>query len=515
MTGERSGGSPSLRCLGRVASTAAVALAGLLLARGEPLSGTVTVLVVGVWLWLAISVTVGIVRLAIAGMSEAASKENTNPWNVMLRVPRPCAWTGLLLVAVATAALFAAGKSTLATTMEVFLLWRLALAIAGDRPCEPDRNAPAASVDYMPLTSGPGMFGICVTAGALWLALGAPPGWAEEMILTYFWILVVGVIAAGTIAAYGWTVGRTGLQKHYDSRRRSGEWSDRPPPRLTPPVTPEPPRSTGQQLTMWLWRARWIAIAWALWAASQPLLAGLYLLASLIMLAARTRARCEKHGDSARIDVLARVVYVIVWWPLVAVATSVVTAFVVPFIIVDNIWRWLSGGRDKSKLELQTSWEREARLERAHVHRAAASYRLREVFGKPDGFVYFMSSEPHQRQHFLGPGGLLANLGDSVVARDYRTHVLTARTTRNWKAFNRSPEGALLHVNGISNMRRDLPFIAVVPPRGLVQVFRLSEPYRARMREGGAALAQAETEVRVAIATQLGIGGEFAELIRN
>jgi len=266
---------------------------------------------------------------------------------------------------------------------------------------------------------------------------------------------------------------------------------------------------------MWLWRARWIAIASALWTASQPLLAGLYLLASLIMLAVRTRARREKHGDSARIDVLARVVYVIVWWPLVAVATSVVTAFVVPFIIVDNIWRRLFGSPETSKPDLQTSWEREARLERAHVHRAAASYRLRELFGKPDGFVYFMCSEPHQREHFLGPGGLLANLGDNVVARDYRIHVLKARTSRNWKAFNRSPEGALLYVNSIGNMRRDLPFIAVVPPRGLVQVFRLSEPYRARMRDGGAALARAEMEVRVAIATQLGIGGEFSESIRD
>lgn len=63
-----------------------------------------------------------------------------------------------------------------------------------------------------------------------------------------------------------------------------------------------------------------------------------------------------------------------------------------------------------------------------------------------------------------------------------------------------APEGALLHVNGVSNMRRDLPFLAIVPRRGRVQSFRLSEAYRARGRDKGAALKKAETEIRAAIA---------------
>jgi hypothetical protein len=492
------------RCLGRVASTATVALASLALALGDPISAVATILVIGVWLWLAATVITGFVRIAIAGIAEVESQTRKNPCNLLLRVPRICAWTGVLLLATATAALFAAGQGGLATTIEVFLLWRLAIAMAGNRPCAPDRNAPAATVDYTPLTSGSGIFGICVTAGALWLALGTPPGWAESMILTYFWIVAIGAIVVGGGAAYGWIVGRTWMRKHHEeTRQRSGARSEIPPPRLTPQTTPEPPRSLAQHFAMWLWRASWILVTWALWIAGQPLLAGLYLLASLFKLVIRVRARRERHGDTARIDVIGRMIYFIVWWPLVAVATSVVTAIVVPFIVFGAIWDRIFGIAPTTP-KPQMDWEREARLERVPIRRAAASYRLREAFGKPGGFVYFLYSEPHQRRHFLEPGGLLADLGDRVVARDYRRHVLEARTTSNWKALQQSPEGALLRVNGISNMRRDLPFIAIVPPRGLLQVFRLSEPYRARQRDSGAALIKAEMDVRAAIAVTLG-----------
>jgi hypothetical protein len=493
------------RCLGRIASTGTVALASLALAVSDPAPMLVTALIVGVWLWLAAIVIAGIVWIAIAGIAEMESQTRQNPLNLFTRVPRICAWAGVLLVALATAALFAAGQGALATTMEVFLLWRLAFAMMGDRPCAPDRSAPAATVDYTPLTSGQGIFGVSVAASALWLALGTPPGWAEGMILTYFWIVVVGTIVAGNAFGFGSTVGRSWMQEHHEDTWRQRGARPGPPPPLCPPTTPEPPRSARQQLTMWLWRANWIVISWALWIAGQPLLAGLYLLASALKLAMRVRARRIRHGDTARIDILARVVYFIVWWPLVVVGTSAVATISSPFFILAEIWDRIFG-TSPAKPDPQTSWEREMRLERARVRRAASSYRLREAFGKPGGFVYLLYSEPHQHRHFLGPGGLLGDLGDRVVARDWRADILTARKATGMRRFRQTPEGALLHVNSVGNMQHDLPFIAVVPRRGLVQVFDFADAYRARRRDRGAALDLAEVELRAAMTVALGQG---------
>ena len=503
-----------LRGLGRLASTALVALAGLLLALGDPGPVAVTVLVVGVWLWLAIAVITGIARIATAVNTAAASgtSENFNPLRFLFRIPRVCMWAGVLLVAVAVAALFAAGQGALATTMEVFLLWRLAVAMADDRPCRPACERDAGAADYTPLTGAPGILNIVAAAGAAWLVLGAPPFWAESLILTWIWMITIMLIAINCVLAFG-VVSKPWMENaRTEHERRSGVRTDVPPPPPGPPVTPEPPRSWTQQLTMWLWRASWIVVAWALWTAGQPLLAGLYMVGHTLKLAVRVRLRRQRHGDTARIDFLARAVHVLVWWPLVISGTVIgvagAAAVLVPLGILGAIWERIAGTPRPSRPDPQTSWEREQRLTRARVRRAAASYRLREAFGKPEGFVYFLYSEPHQREHFLGPGGLLAGMGDRVVARDWRGDVTPARKAAGWTRFEQTPEGALLHVNGVGSMQKDLPLIAVAPARGTVQVFRLSEAYRARSRDKGAALEKTEMDVRAAIAVVLGPGAE-------
>lgn len=498
-------GSRWLRCLGRLTFTAPMAAACLLLALGDPAPLTVTFVVVGLWLWLAASVVAGIVRAAKAVEAAASQPSgNINPIYFMRRIPRVCIWTSLLLLAVATGALFAIGERALASTMEIFLIIRLAMSLAPDSEFIPKRKD-AFEQDYISVASAPGAFGTAVIASTVWLALGSPPGWAENMLLTWFWIIAVGMIAVNCLLVYSWTFSRRWMEKHYnESLRRSGAppstrgW----PP--APPVTPEPHRTPSQQFNMWLWRAGWIVVAWALWAAGQPLLASLYLLGSMLKLAVRVRVRRRKHGDTARIDFLARAVAFIIWWPFVAVGAVGTAVVLVPLGILGAIWDRIVAALPAGKPEPQTSWEREARLEWARIRRSSASYRLREAFGMPGGFVYFLYSEPHQREHYLGAGGLLHGLEDRVVARDWRKTVTPAQKVTRWNLFRRTPEGALLHVNGIGNMRKDLPLIAVVPPRGLVQVFRLSEAYRARIRDKGTAVDRAEMEVRVAIDVTLG-----------
>jgi hypothetical protein len=426
-------------------------------------------------------------------------------------IPRICAWSSLLLVAVATGALFHAGESNLATTTEIFLFIRLAISLSHDSEFLPKNKVPFER-DYVSFASTPGAFGATVIASVIWLALGSPPGWAEKMILTWFWIITVGMFVFQGIVVFALT-SQPWIEKHYNNPRRriGGSLEDSAQPTASA-ETPEPIRTPYQQFNLWLWRVSWIVLAWALWTAGQPLLAGLYLTGRVLVLASRAHARSLKYGDTARIDPLARTVHFLLWRPVAitatVVGTSVSVAMVVPLTILGAVYSYFTG---KAPVRPGPDSDREARVHEARCRRAAASYRLREEFGRPAGFVYFMGSEPHQRKHFLESGGLLSDLGDKVVARDYREHVLETRTAYNWMEFEQAPEGALLHVNGVSNMRRDLPFIAIVPPRGRVQTFRLSEPYRARGRDKGEALKQAEAEVRAAIEATFGPAAGEAE----
>ncbi len=499
-------GPPVWRCIGRLVFTAPMALVCLLLALGDPSPFTVTVLVVGAWLWLTVSVIVAIFQ-ARETVEEATAKQ-TDVLDFLHGVPLICSWTCLLLLAVAATALFAAGETVLATATAIVLILRMAVANSVDDRKDPNRCASAGSADYMAFTSGPGIIWIVSISGAVWFALGSPPVWVERMILIWFWFLAVGAITVNCLMAAGW-IFRSRMEKPH---RKYLKRNDVPPEAQAwpkpPPVTPEPPRTGRQQFMVWLWRTSWIVVTWALWTAGQPLLAGLYLLGSVLKLAARTHARRLRHGDTARIDFLARAVHFVVWWPLVitgtAAAVTALAALFGPLIILGTIWDWIAG-----TTRPQTDREREERIRRVRVRRAAASYRLREAFGQPDGFVYFLYAEPHQKKHFLGLGGLLAGLGEHVVARDWRKDILPARKAAGWTRFQQTPEGALLRVNKIASMQKNMPFIAVVPSRGIVQVFAPGEAYRARKRDKGAALARAEVEIMAAIEAVLkpGAGG--------
>jgi len=495
-----------LRCLGRLAFTAPMALVCLLLALGDPSALTVTVFVVGLWLWLAVSVVAGIARFMIAAGAAASTQQN--PSHVIYDIPGVCAWTSLLLLAVATGALFAAGEPALAKMMEVFLFLRLATWIAADDPAGSKKDEKDETEEIQATIGAMGFLTILLIAGALWLALGAPPAWAASIILTWVWIFTLFMIVASSMLALAFTFGPGMQNSHWrEWRRREGRW-DLPESPPESPTRPEPTRTPRQHLAMWLWRAGWFIAAWALWTAGHPLLGGLYLLACMLMLSARAHQRRRKHGDTARIDFLARAIDFVIWWPLVAVGAAGAAAVLVPLGILGAIWDRIMGAPPPGKPEPSTNWEREQRLTRARVRRAAASYRLREEFGMPGGFVYLLYSEPHQREHFLGAGGLLHGMEDQVVARDWRGDVTPARKAIGWTRFEQTPEGALLHVNGVGSMQKDLPLIAVAPVRGTVQIFRLSEAYRARRRDKGAALEKAEMDVRAAIAVVLGPGAE-------
>lgn len=130
---------------------------------------------------------------------------------------------------------------------------------------------------------------------------------------------------------------------------------------------------------------------------------------------------------------------------------------------------------------------------------------LRRKFNKPGGFIYFLYSEPHQYEHFLGEGGVLAAYRDQVVARDWRTRIRPEREGPAWQEFRKSAEGRLLKRFEISRLRHHLPFVAVIPPSPWVKDFQMSEAYRARQRDKGAALRKLENQIELAAGKVFGM----------
>lgn len=105
----------------------------------------------------------------------------------------------LLLLAGATAALFAAGEPILAAALETYLLLRLVVwAAAKDMigSKKGDENERSDSTEPFGLAE---LIKMLIVLSALWLALGTPPFWAEDMIVTAFWLyamtMIVGAIA--------------------------------------------------------------------------------------------------------------------------------------------------------------------------------------------------------------------------------------------------------------------------------------------------------------------------------
>lgn len=485
---------------GHFVFAAAMLSAGLLLLQGGLAPMTVTIIVAMMWAGLAFAVIAGIAGFLKA--TDRATSENRDPFEFFFPVSRVSIWVNLLILAGATAALFAAGEPILAAALETYLLLRLVVWVtAKDMTGSKEGSADERS-DSKEILGSAEIVQILIVSSALWLALGTSLFWLENMLVTAFWlyamVMVVGAMAqSAALQMHGHKYVFKGSQGREEARDLG----------VSDSVTPDSARSWRQRFVKWLRRAAVLIVTWGLWTAGYSLPAFLYFLGALFLLSADAHERRLKQGDSARIDIFAHAVHAVIHWPLVIVGAILFFAITLPLSVLGAIYDRITGAPPPPASDS----ERDERVRQARIRRAAASYRLRAALDRPVGFVYFMSSEPHQRDHFLGPGSLLADLGNRVVVRDYRKHVLETRTSYNWQAFEQAPEGALLHVNGISNMRRDLPFVAVVPPYGTVRVFRLCEPYRARKRDGGAALSEAESEICAAIAETLGLSAGEAK----
>ena len=398
-----------------------------------------------------------------------------------------CGWSALLGLSVSAGSQFAAGYTALASVFLLFLFFRLPQIFNGPQAADADGDESNGFSRWNMAIQ------LIVMASSLWLASGTPPDWAADVIRGVFWtvaafLIFTGLLMSFTFAIMAWMKNARNTETHQLAREQK------------PEATLRREWTTGERLTIWSSRVVSLTTAGALWVAGQDWLAACYLLSVLLLIAVRSEFRRVKFGENARVDFFTRLIRFLVWWPVVAVVVIVIAIVLMPILAIVGIFDWFSNRR-KAK-----GREREERVRKARVKRATASYRLREEFGKPDGFVYFLYSEPHQQDHFLGQGGFLAGMEGCVEARDWRAQVIPARSKAGWTKFQQAPEGALLHVNGIGNMQKDLPFIAIVPPKGRVQVFKISEPYRARRRDKGTALAEAEAEISAAVEAVFGEG---------
>lgn len=102
--------------------------------------------------------------------------------------------------------------------------------------------------------------------------------------------------------------------------------------------------------------------------------------------------------------------------------------------------------------------------------------------------AWFAYSEPHQRERFLGEGGVLHGMEDSLIIREWRRDLYTA-----WNGDTEKDIDAMIVKRfGLTNMKEDLPVVVLFHPDGRTRQMRLNRAYRQRFRDGGDLLATLE-----------------------
>lgn len=105
--------------------------------------------------------------------------------------------------------------------------------------------------------------------------------------------------------------------------------------------------------------------------------------------------------------------------------------------------------------------------------------------------AWFAYAEPHQRERFLGEGGVLHGLGDALIERDWRRDLYAA-----WKGDPEKDIDAMIVKRfGLTNMKDDLPVVVLLHPDGKPRPVLLSRAYRQRFRDGGDLLGALEEAI--------------------
>ena len=312
------------------------------------------------------------------------------------------------------------------------------------------------------------------TGLAVALALGGLPAWAERTVVVIFWIFV-------SLALIGSVTEIVKLTDAYAKRIS----------RYIAPVTAgslarQHQLSHRTRLERYIgWSLSAVAI-FSLLAAGHPALAGMLAISVILAIIRRIHYRVLRgeineswaypaaRAISALIRFAGPFLFRYVYFPAM-ICAAVLVAPVMP-------------------IALPLMWPNKARIGR----------RLREFFEKPDGLIYFVYSELHQREHFLGPNGVLFPYRKMVVSRDWHRDIAPKKEALGRERFRHDPEGQLLNLCNFSRIAEHQPSVAVVDAHRVTYVESLCRQYYTREHDGGAELEASEEYLRTKLAEAFG-----------
>lgn len=360
-------------------------------------------------------------------------------------------WSGAVALLTAAASLFAAGYWTLAIIATVHLFGRLLHAVtAWERTIEPATMSRASIVR---LELAVIAFGIAILAAPPWTAFGSPPAWIENLVSVIWWLLLLTTLATSALML------RVSIENPLPRRRakRLFNFDDDSMKDGFDPVI----LGNRALLLYSLVVPPVLAAAGMIWSA---VLAVLCLLLFGAEQSQRELIEAADEGRPARLGWFARANRVVV--------TNCLLLIFSPVRQVANL---LGLGAAKEAAE------------------------LRVAFGRPQGFAYFLWSEPLQRVPYLEQGGLLEDYADHVVERNWRRDIMDGIEGSAGRAERR-----LLARYDV--LRKGTPFLVVVPPRGHLRAFRLAADPMASWGSGDYRAQTVEFGVLTALTSAFGPG---------
>lgn len=333
-------------------------------------------------------------------------------------------WVGAGALLTASAVLFAAGHPVLAMVPAVHLFGRLAIGAMWFEQSLDVETIKRNGMIRFKIAAGATLTGMA--AGLLWIGFGAPPGWAASLIVAAWWLVLLTLLLTASIAL--WTSVDNPLPYRLSARifRLGNSSAER---------GGIPEISVNLLLSGYC-----LFVIIALAAAGMYVPAGLAILSLLLFRAESAQRKLIEAADAGRPPRLG--------WLSRANHFVVTNAVQLVFSPVQYVSKLLGIGTAKEAAE------------------------LRKAFGRPDGFIYFLWSEPLQRVPYLEQGGLLEPYAGHVVERNWRRDIMEAVDGAGGKAAARTAERRLLARHDI--LRKGTPFLVVVPPKGSPRAVRLA-----------------------------------------
>ena len=395
----------------------ALLAAGSLWLAGAAPGASTSLLVVFLWVVALLALVFGLARASRHYQPGAPARPRPRPLQRLLY------WAGAAALLAASAMLFDAGHPVLAAVVALHLFGRLAdTAFALEQSLDP-KTITRKSLIPFEIVAAASM--TVMAAGPLWSAFGSPPGWVASLIATAWWLLLL-------VAVLTLSTGLSSAIKNplpYRLARRIFRIDDTA-------KGGNPPEIAKRRLIT----AYCLFVPLTLAAAGLAGPAALAIAFLLLVRAESTQRELVEAADAGRPPRLGRIAR--------ANHFVVTNAVLLVFSPVRHVSRLLGIGAAKEAAE------------------------LREAFGRPQGFIYFLWSEPLQRVPYLEQGGLLEPYAEYVVERNWRRDIMDGADATGRKAAARAAERQVLARHDI--LRKGTPFLVVVPPEGCPRAFRLA-----------------------------------------